>query len=135
MTEDMEIGKGLEIWAALAERQPTAVEQRCWNHRMINVLDASPTKYHAEATTRMKAMPCADTQTACERLRDLVQPAVSGVGSQGCRALAPRQFQRRCRNLLALFCYHAATRTGQTDPILPHVGGVLLCCFFRGYVV
>ena len=30
----------LGIWAALAEQQPTAAEQRCWNHRITNVLDA-----------------------------------------------------------------------------------------------
>ena len=27
----------LGIWAALAEQQPTAAEQRCWNHRLVNV--------------------------------------------------------------------------------------------------
>ena len=29
----------LGIWAALGEQQPTAAEQRCWNHRIVNVLE------------------------------------------------------------------------------------------------
>ncbi len=41
----------LGIWAARAEQQPTAAEQRCWNHRMTNVLDAIPTKHQAQART------------------------------------------------------------------------------------
>jgi transposase-like protein len=60
----------LGIWAALAEQQPTAAEQRCWNHKVLNVLDAIPKKYHAEATTVLKDMPYAETQAECERFRD-----------------------------------------------------------------
>jgi transposase-like protein len=41
----------LGIWAALAEQPPTAAEQRCWNHRILNVLDAIPTKHQADAKT------------------------------------------------------------------------------------
>jgi transposase-like protein len=52
----------LGIWAALAEQQPTAAEQRCWNHKIINVLDAIPTKHQAEATTLLKTMPYAETR-------------------------------------------------------------------------
>jgi transposase-like protein len=59
----------LGIWAALAEQQPEAAEQRCWNHRILNVLDAIPKTYHADATTLLKAMPYADTRTDCETLR------------------------------------------------------------------
>jgi putative transposase len=59
----------LGIWAALGEQQPTAAEQRCWNHRITNVLDAVPTKHQAEARTLLCAMPYADTQAACEELR------------------------------------------------------------------
>jgi putative transposase len=59
----------LGIWAALAEQQPTAAEQRCWNHRITNVLDAVPTKHQAQARTLLCAMPYAESQTACEELR------------------------------------------------------------------
>jgi putative transposase len=59
----------LGIWAALGEQQPAAAEQRCWNHRITNVLDALPTKHQAEARTLLCAMPYAESQAACERLR------------------------------------------------------------------
>jgi putative transposase len=59
----------LGIWAALAEQQPTAAEQRCWNHRITNVLDAIPKKHQAQARTLLCAMPYAESQAACEALR------------------------------------------------------------------
>jgi len=60
----------LGLWAALGEQYPTLAEQRCWNHRLTNVLDALPKKHQAEARTLLCAMPYADTQGACEALRD-----------------------------------------------------------------
>nr|WP_158023196.1 transposase [Candidatus Nitrospira inopinata] len=60
----------LGIWAALAEQQPSAAEQRCWNHRILNVLDAIPKKHQTEASTLLKAMPYAEAHVECERLRD-----------------------------------------------------------------
>jgi putative transposase len=59
----------LGIWAALAEQQPTAAEQRCWNHRMTNVLDAIPTKHQAQARRLLCAMPYAESRVACEELQ------------------------------------------------------------------
>jgi putative transposase len=60
----------LGIWAALAEQEPAAAEQRCWNHRITNVLDAIPTKHQAQARTLLCAMPYAESQATCEYLRD-----------------------------------------------------------------
>src|SRR5215468_961702 len=60
----------LGLWAALGEQYPTLAEQRCWNHRLTNVLDALPKKHQAEARTLLCAMPYAKTQAACEALRD-----------------------------------------------------------------
>jgi len=76
----------LGIWAALAEQQPTAAEQRCWNHRILNVLDAIPTKHQTDAKTLLTAMPYAETRTACERLRDQFRHRY--------RALAPKAVER-----------------------------------------
>jgi putative transposase len=59
----------LGIWAALAEPQPTGAEQRCWNHRIIDVLDAIPSKHQAQARTLLRAMPDAESEAACEELR------------------------------------------------------------------
>ena len=38
----------LGIWAALGELHPAGDEQRCWNHKIVNVLNALP----KEAATR-----------------------------------------------------------------------------------
>jgi putative transposase len=57
------------IWAALAAQQPTAVEPRCWNHRITHVLAAIPKKYQAQARTLLCAMPYAESHAACEKLR------------------------------------------------------------------
>src|SRR5262245_25608225 len=59
----------LGLWAALGEQYPQLAEQRCWNHRILNILDAMPKKYHAEARSLLGAMPYAETQAACEALR------------------------------------------------------------------
>ena len=59
----------LGLWAALGEQYPQLAEQRCWNHRITNVLDAIPKKYQAEARTLLCALPYAETQATCEALR------------------------------------------------------------------
>lgn len=61
----------LGIWAALGESHPTGAEQRCWNHKLINVLDALPKKAQPQAVEMLKAMPYAETQADCERRRDV----------------------------------------------------------------
>lgn len=76
----------LGIWAALAEQQPTAAEQRCWNHKLLNVLDAIPKKHQTEAKTVLTAMPYVETQAECERLRDQF--------SRRYRTLAPKAVER-----------------------------------------
>ena len=76
----------LGIWAALAEQQPTAAEQRCWNHRLVNVLDAIPKKNQAEARPLLTAIPYAETEATCERLRDQF--------SRRYRTLAPKAVER-----------------------------------------
>ena len=58
------------IWAARGEQHPTTAEQRCWNPRLTNVLDAIPQKHQPAARTLWCAIPYAESQTACEGLRD-----------------------------------------------------------------
>ncbi len=60
----------LGIWAALGESHPTGAEQRCWNHKLSNILDALPKKAQRQAAEMLKAMPYAETQADCERRRD-----------------------------------------------------------------
>jgi transposase-like protein len=60
----------LGIWAAFGEMHPTGAEQRCWNHKIANVLNDLPKTVQRQAAERLKAMPDAETQGECERLRD-----------------------------------------------------------------
>ena len=47
------IGDGhLGIWSGLREVYPEAAEQRCWNHRILNILDKLPRTQHAAAKPR-----------------------------------------------------------------------------------
>src|SRR4029450_13852757 len=63
-------GGHLGLWAALGEQYSTLAEQRCWNHKITNVLDALAKKHQAEARILLCAMPYAETQAACEALRE-----------------------------------------------------------------
>lgn len=60
----------LGIWAALRTVYPEAEEQRCWNHKILNVLDKPPKRQHPAAPTLLKAIPCAPTQREAVRRRE-----------------------------------------------------------------
>lgn len=61
----------LGIWAALADVWPEVAEQRCWNHKICNVLDRLPRRLQAEARELLRRIAYADTRAEAERLRDL----------------------------------------------------------------
>jgi transposase-like protein len=56
----------LGIWSALAQVYPQSREQRCWNHKIRNVLDCLPKKHHKEAKALLLEMFFAKTRAACE---------------------------------------------------------------------
>jgi transposase-like protein len=60
----------LGIWSALGEINPHGDEQRCWNHKITNVLDAMPRRVRDEAGEYLKRIPYAETREECEGLRD-----------------------------------------------------------------
>jgi transposase-like protein len=61
----------LGIWSALGEIHPGGKEQRCWNHKIRNILDCLPKRIRSEAGQYLKRIPYAETLTECERLRDV----------------------------------------------------------------
>lgn len=77
----------LGIWAALGEIFPESEEQRCWNHRLMNVIDQLPRKVWPETKTLLRRIPYAQSLRECERLRDQFVERY--------RKLYPRQC-RRC---------------------------------------
>jgi putative transposase len=57
------IGDGhLGIWGALANVYPEAGEQRCWNHRILNVLDRVPTKKQPQVKIWLRDLMYAPTR-------------------------------------------------------------------------
>jgi putative transposase len=92
----------LGLWAALGEQYPQLAEQRCWNHRLVNVLDAVPKKHQPEAGQLLRAMPYAETKAACEvlraeftsRYRKLAPKAVERLADDWDRLVTFYQFPR-----------------------------------------
>ena len=65
------VGDGhLGIWKALGQVYPEAAEQRCWNHKIINVLDKLPQRQQAAGTALLRQIPAAPTQREAERRRE-----------------------------------------------------------------
>ena len=59
------------IWGALRNVYPQAAEQRCWNHKILNVLDRLPKRRQDQAKLMLRPIPYAQTGTEAERLRTL----------------------------------------------------------------
>lgn len=53
----------------MAEVYPDSEEQRCWNHKITNVLDQIPRKKQPQARERLSQIPYAATRAECEQLR------------------------------------------------------------------
>ena len=65
------IGDGhLGIWGALRNVYPQAAEQRCWNHRIVNVLDKLPKPQQPTATKLLTAIMYAATRREAHRRRE-----------------------------------------------------------------
>ena len=64
------IGDGhLGIWGALREVYPQADEQRCWNHRLVNVLDKVPLKHQPAARKLLSEIMYAPSRDDCEKAK------------------------------------------------------------------
>jgi transposase-like protein len=60
----------LGIWASLAAVLPAVAEQRCWNHKIVNVLDTLPKKQQGAARKLLCGIPYAETRRKAEQGRD-----------------------------------------------------------------
>lgn len=60
----------LGIWAALAQVFPETEGGRCWNHRIVNVLDQLPKKLQGQAREELCLIPYAPTRVEAERRRN-----------------------------------------------------------------
>jgi putative transposase len=65
------VGDGnLGIWGALSNVYPDASEQRCWNHKIVNVLDKLPKKAQPQAKRRLQDIAYAESRPEAEEKRD-----------------------------------------------------------------
>ena len=58
------------IWAAAAQVWPRAEEQRCWNHKIRNVLDRLPKKLQGEAKELLRAIAYAPSLAEALKARE-----------------------------------------------------------------
>jgi putative transposase len=61
------------IWAAAAQVWPGAEEQRCWNHKMRNVLDRLPKREQKEAKELLRAVVYAPSEAGAVEAREAFQ--------------------------------------------------------------
>jgi transposase-like protein len=65
------VGDGsLGIWGALANVYPEALEQRCWNHKVVNVLDKLPKRVQAQAKSDLQGIVYSGSRGEAEEKRD-----------------------------------------------------------------
>ncbi len=68
------VGDGnLGIWGAIRNVWPGVDEQRCWNHRILNVLDKLPKKLQAQGKVLLQQIPYAHKLKEAERLKGVFQ--------------------------------------------------------------
>ena len=77
----------LGIWGAVGAVFPTVGEQRCWNHRLVNVLDTLPKQLQTEARELLTTIPYAETRAEAERQKRAFQAWATrkGVAAAGRR--------------------------------------------------
>ena len=59
------------IWGAVRQVWPEAGEQRCWNHKMRNVLDRLPQREQSEAKDLLRAVVYAPSRAEAVKAREV----------------------------------------------------------------
>lgn len=89
------VGDGhLGIWGALSNVFPDTAEQRCWNHRIINVLDKISKKKQLEAKSLLTVIPYAPTREEVEQRKKAFQKWCSSNGFNAAGELLDRDWER-----------------------------------------
>jgi putative transposase len=90
----------LGIWAALGELHPGGDEQRCWNHKIVNVLNELPNSAQPEAAQYLRAMMYADNRAGCEAKRDAFLLRFKKTDPKACATL-----NRDWERMVSFFAY------------------------------
>lgn len=89
------IGDGnLGIWGALANVFPDAKEQRCWNHRITNLLDKVSKKEQLTAISLLKAIPYSETLEEAETKKRQFQAWCQKKGFETAALLIAKDWER-----------------------------------------
>jgi transposase-like protein len=70
----------LGIWGALTNVFPGAAEQRCWNHRLVNILDRVPKPQQPAAKLRLRQIMYAESREDAEKEKASFQKWTQGKG-------------------------------------------------------
>ncbi len=89
------VGDGhLGIWGALRNVWPQAGEQRCWNHKILNVLDKLPKRQRDQGRLLLRNIPYAETRAEAERLRRVFTRWCGDHSYEAAREAIERDWER-----------------------------------------
>jgi transposase-like protein len=89
------VGDGhLGIWGALANVYPDAAEQRCWNHRIVNVLDRVSKREQGTAKSLLTRIPYASTRKEAETMKREFSTWCAGKGLDKAATLLDEDWER-----------------------------------------
>ncbi|MCC6443603.1 MAG: IS256 family transposase [Armatimonadetes bacterium] len=90
------VGDGaLGLWGALREVYPSATEQRCWNHRMVNVLDRLQQKDQETGKRLLRQRVYADSRQDAEKAKRTCQGWCQTQSYGQAAALLDEDWERR----------------------------------------
>jgi len=84
----------LGLWAGLRNIYPEADEQRCWNHRIVNLLDRVPKRYERTAVELLRKVAYAPTQQEAEREKAAFQRWCRRHGYEDAARLIDEDWER-----------------------------------------
>ena len=84
----------LGIWGALRNVYPEAGEQRCWNHKILNVLDKLPKRQYEQGRLLLRSIPYAETRAEAERLRRVFTRWCGDHSCEAAREAIERDWER-----------------------------------------
>jgi len=73
---------------------PEADEQRCWNHRIVNLLPKIPKSRHKSALLMLRQIPYAETRQEAERLKERFQHWCRKKGLEAAANLIDQDWDR-----------------------------------------
>lgn len=89
------IGDGaLGIWGGLANVFPESGQQRCWNHRLVNILDKLSKKQQRQGKLILTRIPYAETREQAEKLKKEFQSWCEKKGASEAGRLLDHDWER-----------------------------------------